>query len=142
MWSLLWTYETLWYELQFHPRSIPPTYEIWVNFQKYQVLPTKVKSEALSEKAQHNISISDDGGLSLYINLKEDLPDLYMTINLDMNFDAEKDNDVDVVKRTVNCCQLFNDSSYAKEVQFFYKIFLDHGHFPVKCPVKKVRNLM
>lgn len=102
------------------------------------MFPTKAKSESLTDKVQLNISITESGGLSLYINLKEDLHDIYTTVNLAVNLNTDDEYDLDLVKRTVNCCKLFKDSSYEPVVQILYKLFLENGHFPTDCPVKKV----
>lgn len=104
------------------------------------MFPTKAKSESLTDKAELNISITESGGLSLYINLKEDLHNIYTTVNLAVNLHTDDEYDFDLVKRTVDCCKLFKDPSYEPVVQFFYKIFLENGHFPTDCPVKKVSN--
>lgn len=107
-------------------------------FQNYRVAATKAKCESLTDKMQLNISITETGGLNLYVNLKEDLHDLYTSVILAVDLNNHGEYDFDMVKRTVNCCKLFKDHSYEPVVQFLYKIFLDNGHFPTDCPVKKV----
>lgn len=101
-------------------------------------MATKAKCESLTDKIQLNISITETGGLNLYINIKKDLHALYTTVNLAVDLSENDEYDFDVVKRTVDCCKLFKDPTYEPVVQFLYKIFLDSGHFPTNCPVKKV----
>lgn len=101
-------------------------------------MATKAKCESLTSKIQLNISITDTGGIGLFINLTEDLHGLYTSVNLAVDLNNQDEYDFVIVKRTVDCCKLFKDPTYEPVIQLLYKFFLDSGHFPTNCPVKKV----
>lgn len=63
---------------------------------------TKALYEVLSDDVDLNISINENGYLSLYIYLPEDVLHPYFGVNLVVDSDNDNEHDFDVVKRTLN----------------------------------------
>lgn len=85
-----------------------------------------------------NASVSRIKGLTVYLNLLEDLNELYTEVSLVVDLNDKNEYDFDVVRRTINTCRLFKDATYEPVVQYLYKLFLNSGNFPTACPIKKV----
>lgn len=87
-----------------------------------------------------NATVDKIKGLTIYLNVVEDLYEIYTDVSLVVDLNDKNDYDFEVVKRTINTCRLFKESSYEPVVQFLYKLFLRSGNFPTECPIKKVNN--
>lgn len=85
-----------------------------------------------------NVSVSKIKGLTVYLNVLEDFNDLYTEVRLVVDLNDKNEFDFDVVKRTINTCRLFNETTYEPVIQVLYKEYLKNGNFPTQCPIKKV----
>lgn len=85
-----------------------------------------------------NATVSKLKGLTVYLNVFEEFKELLTDVSLVVDLYDTNTYDFDVVRRTINTCQLFNEPTYEPVIQFLYKMFLGSGNFPRVCPIKKV----
>lgn len=85
-----------------------------------------------------NASVSLAKGLTLYLDVLEELDELYTEVSLVVDLNDKNEYDFDVVRRSFDTCKLFKDPTYEPVVQFLYRMFLEKGFFPSECPIKPV----
>lgn len=65
------------------------------------------------------------------------MPDMF--VQCEFYFDSgDGKYELEIVNKTISLCRLIREPRYERILQLFYKIMLQYGNFPKKCPVPKV----
>ncbi|KAG4073783.1 hypothetical protein HA402_001007 [Bradysia odoriphaga] len=83
-----------------------------------------------------NSSISSNGSISLFFNLRQDIPNLYAKVLITVNT-TKRIYDLELINRTIDSCEFYRNTKYEPIAQVFYKLLTKNGKFPKRCPITK-----
>lgn len=85
-----------------------------------------------------NSSISTDGSMSMFINVLQNVPQLYVKVKITLE-SSDGIYDLELINKTFNVCEFLNNPKYEPIVQVFYRALTKSGTFAKRCPIEKVR---
>ncbi|KAG4074437.1 hypothetical protein HA402_015133 [Bradysia odoriphaga] len=83
-----------------------------------------------------NSSISSSGLISLFFNVKKNVPDFYAKVLITVDT-TNGGYDLELINRTIDGCEFYRNPKYEPIPQVFYKFLTKNGVFPKRCPVTK-----
>lgn len=66
------------------------------------------------------------------------LPDMFVQFEFYVDSGSGK-YEMEIANRTINICRLFREPRYEPILQILYKLVIQHGNFPKRCPIQKVK---
>lgn len=103
----------------------------------YEVKITNQTTYSVNRNILVNSSLNADGSVDVDMELLASLPELNILCELYLDSGYGK-YEMQIVNRTVSVCRLIREPRYEPLVQIVYKIILQYGNFPRKCPMPKV----
>lgn len=104
----------------------------------FRIEVTNVSTASYVNFTQMNSSISTNGALSMYMNILQDISDVYAKIEI-LIASSSGNYDLELVNKTIHVCEFFRNRRYEPIVQLFYKAMTKTGSFPHSCPIRKVK---
>lgn len=105
----------------------------------FRIEITDVTSKTYVDFVEINSSISDNGALSIYVNILKDISNIHSEVTI-MLVSASGNYDLELVNRTIDACQFLSNKRHEPILQVFWKQLTKNGAFPKRCPFLKVKH--
>lgn len=99
---------------------------------------TNVSSRSYVDFVEINSSISANGALSIYINLLQDISNIYTKVEM-MMVSSNGNYDLELANKTFDGCEFLGNKRYEPILQVFWKTLTKNTTFPKRCPLAKVK---
>lgn len=97
-----------------------------------------VTAHSFSDEAFINATLTKSNGVSIYIEIKEDIKRPFVTLVINMGSGVSGSIDLQYLNETIDMCRFFQNKAYLPVVQILYRALVEEGNYPTSCPIKKV----
>lgn len=84
-----------------------------------------------------NSTLYSNGSLDVNMEITKPFPEMFVRSEMYLDSGLGK-YELEILNKTINMCRIFQDPRYEPLLQLVYKIILQYGNFPKRCPIQKV----